>query len=486
MLNPFLKAACLALVVLAGAGAQTPQPGLVNLNVAATDEHAGHGAPVTDLTAADFEISDNGKPQTIAYFVHPPAPGPTKPDLRQHEYSNRLAGSASHATVLLFDMFNSNVAEQGFVRNAIIHALESRESSDYLYFYILSRDAKLFPVHPLPDTAAQFQPEQTPWTRQIKPLIDDAMKTVNRLRLAGIVDDDRVKMTYEALNRVVATMAMIPGRKNIVWISRGVPIRLRLVGGPDEINYTPLARKFADQCDQAKLSFYTVYQSSSGTPPPAELVNVETLQTLANLSGGRTYATNDDTVAAVGQAVDQWRASYTIAYRPDADNWDGKPHKIRVTTSRRGTTLLFRQSYDAVAPGTERLRAALQSAVSSPLDSPEIGLQVLVTKGSKPGTVQLGILANSADVFQTQQGDNFAAQLTALFVDYTAQGPKAISKPIGFDVKMTKEQHDAAIKNGIRVDQERPVGEGIEKIKVIVYDAGLNNVGSLTVPVKVE
>ena len=45
------------------------------------------GQPVTDMTAGDFKIVDQGKPQAIFAF-HRPAVGPAAP-LAQLEHSNR-------------------------------------------------------------------------------------------------------------------------------------------------------------------------------------------------------------------------------------------------------------------------------------------------------------------------------------------------------------------------------------------------------------
>jgi hypothetical protein len=50
-------------------------------------------------------------------------------------------------------------------------------------------------------------------------------------------------------------------------------------------------------------------------------------------------------------------------------------------------------------------------------------------------------------------------------------------------VSLTQEQYDAALKNGIPVDDEElAVGADIRNVRVIVYDRGSDLAGSLTVP----
>src|ERR1035441_2897299 len=81
--------------------AQAPTPGpLIRLYPVVVD--AG-GQPVTDLTADDFKITDQNKPETIFAFRKPNTAAAPKLDVL--EFSNR-ASKTPHTTVILFDMIN--------------------------------------------------------------------------------------------------------------------------------------------------------------------------------------------------------------------------------------------------------------------------------------------------------------------------------------------------------------------------------------------
>ena len=70
--NNFLVAATVVLALAAPLSAQrTFRAGvdLVNFGVFVTDRQ---GAPITGLTAADFEVVEAGKPQTIQFFTEGP------------------------------------------------------------------------------------------------------------------------------------------------------------------------------------------------------------------------------------------------------------------------------------------------------------------------------------------------------------------------------------------------------------------------------
>ncbi len=98
---------CVSGAALAYGQLPPPEPAarsqLVDLNVVALDSR---NQPVADLTAADFQIADAGKPQRIVFFRHNQAasagrrtPGPA----RVHEPP---AGGARQPTVVLFDVLN--------------------------------------------------------------------------------------------------------------------------------------------------------------------------------------------------------------------------------------------------------------------------------------------------------------------------------------------------------------------------------------------
>ena len=64
------------------------------------------------------------------------------------------------------------------------------------------------------------------------------------------------------------------------------------------------------------------------------------------MTGGRPDA-GKDIGAAIQQAMTDVRASYQIGYYPPERNWDGKFHKLRITTKRKGVKLQGKTGYYA-------------------------------------------------------------------------------------------------------------------------------------------
>ena len=150
----------------------------------------------------------------------------------------------------------------------LIRNLETLETPDYVYLYLLTLDGRLFPVHGLPPQGEVSPPEGVPWTRRIKPLMEGALREVLRIRPVDIDVAVRVQITYSALSAIAAELSRVPGHKNIVWITDGVPIEL----GPnrsdtgDFVDFTPLLRQMSEEFDRCSVAIYPVRQIMLGTP----------------------------------------------------------------------------------------------------------------------------------------------------------------------------------------------------------------------------
>ena len=443
------------------AGSVAAQPRIVRLNVTAFD---GHGKPVADLTKADFQVQDNGKEQPLVFF-------------------NRIrpvAGTVSHATLILFDLLNSDITNGTFAADEIVKSLQGRESSDFLYFYLLTPDLKIQSVHGLPARVADIGPADKPWTKNIRTVLSDALNNANQLRQGGLTDDDRVRRTFAALTTIISSLALLPGPKSVVWISRGVPISVRPASGGDAIDYKPMLRELAKVCTREKVTVFTANPSTSTAPS----ASVETLRTIASLTGGRLYTANS-IGKAVAQATDGWRGEYSLGYLPADESWDGKLHKLKVSTGRKGIELLAPESYYADRPDpTEAMRVALQNAVSSPFDSPEIRLRAMAAKGKVNGLQNLEIRVNYEDALVLSKDGKYSADLVLAIVDYGALGPKSISQPDVMHLTMNEQQRAEAMKDGILLTKEHALGQGIERMRLIVYDPATHLWGATMAAVK--
>jgi hypothetical protein len=216
------------------------------------------------------------------------------------------------------------------------------------------------------------------------------------------------------------------------------------------------------------------------------MASTETLDQFAGLTGGRSYGTVD-IAGAIAQAAGDARMSYLIAFDPPLDRWDGKYHKIRVACSRKGVRLQTKQGYYAFegdAHEGDQERAAIETAISSPFDIPEIGLYAsLVPIANQPHAMDLKVRVDAADVLLAREGDLFTGQLAVGFAGYTADDRAEASATGTFAPRLSGEQHEQAMQQGLSIVRLVTLPPEIRKIRVMVYDRASGAIGSLTMRV---
>jgi VWFA-related protein len=462
---------------------------LLDFSVVAVDDH---GQPVNDLASGEFQVTDAGKRQQIAFFRHNDDKLRKIPVLGPNEFANRGEAGNKPVTLILFDLLNEKFGTRGVAANQIIRDLERVESADGLYLYLLTLEGRTFAVHGLTGPEGPTPERNVPWTREIKPLLDGALRDVLRTRPVDVEADVnfRVQITLDALNAIALQLSMFPGRKNVVWVTDGVPIEL----GPhrsdtgDFVDFTPLLRQLSEVFDRSGAAIYPVQQIMLGSPDALNggtgIESSATLNELAGLTGGRPNG-GKDIGAAVRQSVTDLRSSYQIGYYAQPRNWDSKFHKLRITCTRKGVRIQARSGYYAwQEPPGARAERAIDAAASTPFDAGEIGLRGTITPDSdNPQEVRLSLRIDANNIVLAQKGDQYTGQLRIAMVRYLSDGRTASSGIIPLDLHYSPTERDSSLKDGIGVAQDLTIEKGVNRLCFVVFDRGSNNIGSLTIPV---
>jgi len=450
-----------------------PLARLNKLNVAALD---AQGQPMTGLSAADFHLFEDGKPRDIAFFrfagVRPllPKPGP-------HEYSN--AGAAQPVTVILIDLLNEAIMNGSIVSGEVADALRHVESSDGLYLYILTPRGELYPIHPFPKPGAEPTPAAEPWTRDLTPTLQAALKDLVHLKP---VDNREIKVTFEltvnALRDLGSQMAQISGRKNLVWLTQGVAITGYSIAAQMRLDFTKPLQGLGQDLEQAQIALYTVEQSASGAPIEPE--RAQAFETLTGITGGRE-SSGDRAAAAIQQAIADSRANYEIAYYPAALKLDGKYHKIRVVCGNKDVHLQTTLGLYAVAPPVSPASLA-ERAAGSPLDSTGIRLRASMSPDPVSAkNMRFEIHVDPADLLPRPAADHDRGSVFVMFAAYD-EAWKQPSRPIVDS--LTPEEFEAATHGAAGLRYAVPIEPAIRTVRVIVCDAELGAVGSVTIPIE--
>ncbi len=262
---------------------------LVTVDVVARDHH---GNPVRDLTANDFQISEqtgsHKGPQQIASFrlldrslAKTPDPERAALQLPAGVYTNLVTTKNLSAppTILLVDGLNTDSTTQLQVRQKMVQLLASAPSEVPMAVFLLGRELQLLQgfttdsklLHSAAERALSLEATNL----QAKDARDDTLSHSSLLeQMAGVEGqsdipggpppassssgllamralqlqrfereqyaesmDIRVKLTLEALRAIARHVSGYPGRKNLIWLSSAFPLAIT----PDA-NLTMLAR----------------------------------------------------------------------------------------------------------------------------------------------------------------------------------------------------------------------------------------------------
>ena len=464
------------LLALAASGlvAQAPAPGrLMRLYPVTLD---ANGKPVTDLTADDFKITDQGKAAAVFSFHKPGHEVAGGSDVLT--FSNRTSGVTPHNIVILFDMINLVASDRLENWKALDKALPQLATGEHVYFYLLNLEGQLVPIHPIGPPAA----DDKTWPEKVAPVLDKAMKANSHAIGVQVGAEEQQKKTFKALEDLAARLALLPGRRDIVWIANG----LTTVNDPKLIGCNG---------DWVECALYvphlavTLAGAGVAVDPYTLIGNLSAevnynMDQMAQLTGGRFFS-REEIKSVVDQVAQSAAGSYTLFYEPGADNWNNKWHRIHIATERQGVKLQFRQRYYAVADTrtpVERIKGVLMDAFQSPTDFAEIGLRVKIAPlEGKPG-VHLQIRIDPTDLVLRENGGKYSGSLYCLISDRNATAP--LGEPSVLDLKpeLTAEQYKAVQKDGIPLEQDHPTTASI--LRVIILDQNTNQAGAVTFPIK--
>ena len=458
------------------ASAQAPVQ-LVRLNVVAVD---AQGKPVTDLTAADFHITDEGKPETIALF-HSGGYGPATPS-NPAEFTNRPS-PPPHTIVILFDCMNHLRSEWLYAAKQVSQSLKQIDDASSIYFYVLTPVGDLDALHPLP-TAPGAAPNKT-WHQDIESLLNKEIKGL-KARPAGMADEVVTKKTYAILENLGKQLTSFPGRRDIIWVLGGVPYTWKENTKNPCIGIWVGCGLYAEHMS-AYLDLYgTVVDLLTFTDLDTD--KTVDMEAMAALTGGSlTYGNKGGEIDQVIRLADESASdSYTIAYDPSAANFDNKFHLVKMTCDRKGVKLIAKTRYYALPdqrPPDKRQMDALGYAFAAPHDVSDIGLRATVAPGGAPGTIKVALRVNASDLLVQESGGQLTAHLRVLVSARNANGPEGDPKDTSLDPQFSKAQYDAYLKDGFPISNDVTIDSTTKSVRVIVGDRVTDLAGSLTIPV---
>jgi VWFA-related protein len=425
-----LAAGLTAAVLVAGAGAASAQPdkapakpaqeeegfvdtvnvSVVNVDVYVTEKKGGNR--VNGLKREDFEIFEDGRPVAITNFyamkdgkaVTPPAepavaatPAAPAPPPLPGDDLNAVKTPEDQRLRLVVYIDNFNL--RPFNRNRVMRELRafigeklSREDQLMLVSYDRSLHVRrTFTSDPHLIATALLELEkvsgqgvhQDSDRREALRSIEDSENvneaTMHARSYSQAVFND-LSFSIDAIKDIVDSLAGLPGRKAILYVSDGLP----MVAGQDlwyavqnkygekssgliEQFQFDTSRRFEELTAQAnanRITFYTIdaaglrtYTSTSAETQtagsPGQGVYVESiqisnlqspLQMMAEKTGGMAVINTNVVMPQLERIASDFNSYYSLGYTP-THYGDGRYHKIEVKVKRKGLNVRHREGY---------------------------------------------------------------------------------------------------------------------------------------------
>jgi len=489
---------------------------LVQVSVVVRD---GRLNPLTDLTAADFQVFEDGKQQPIALFsADSRASGtPATTVVPGTVIVSNQVPTTGGVTVILFDRLNTAWSDQGQAKQNIVKFLSQVAPTERIGFYVLDSSSVSIVHDFTSDTRSLLRAlgrvqgqisretmiaeEKTPtiasgggMSAAMDAQLDAALARMDEMIKADAVKN-RADSTLSALEAVARHLAGIPGRKNLIWISSSFPLSFKDGFGTRSM-YTEVniaTRAIAD----ANVSVYPVdargLMNSSAVvtrkPTYASLRNEmpasDSMEMLAERTGGVAYTNRNDLGRAISRAVEDAKFTYTIGYYPENVTWDGHYRKISIKVRRSGVNVRHRSGYLALPPPPqtrESRQNALVRALASPLNAIAFPLTVALERaGTEELTVTLRLSPSAIRLSQTAS-DLWEGSVDVAIAQALPSGQLAKALDTTVPLRLTTAMRDQALREGLNLNRRIRPDPGAHTLRIAVRDPATGSVGSVAVP----
>jgi VWFA-related protein len=503
---------------------------LVQVDAVVTDSK---GKPVTNLTADDFQVLQDGKPQKITKFSYistadptPAAPKPTGPAVRGAPAPPpvKLRPNQVRRTIaVVVDDLGLSFESTAQIRGALKKFVDQQMQPGDLVAIIRTGAGM--------GALQQFTSDK----RQLYAAIErvkynmmgrggaSAFAPINDGAQAGeaALDDFREEYfsrgTLGAIKYVVGGLKEMPGRKAVVLLSDSIKL-FNQEGLNDRILES--VRQLTDLANRASVVIYSIDPRGLPTLSLTAADNVkehtnpaalaETMQKrhsdyfqsqdglnyLAQETGGLFIHDSNDITGGIRTVLDDQRGYYLIGYTPDDATFqqlkgkDRPYHKIRVKVKTAGLSVRSRTGFFGVPdeeskPVYRTREEQLFAALGSPFGGGGVRLRMTALFASTPkqgSFVQSLLHIDGHDLTFTGEPDGFKkAVVDVLLVTFGDNGSVVDQTSQTFTFRGRAEACQNAIDRGFVYTVNHPVKKpGAYQLRTAVRDSTTQKIGSAT------
>lgn len=508
---------------------------LVQIGVIVRDKQG----PLEGLSKDDFAIYDRGKRQAISSFSVTSSgaaawPAEQLPPNTFSDLAKYNPAAPGSITIVLLDNLNTLYGsaptifedtpywmEDHALANAKAHLLEYLRSlgpQDRVALYGLSDTlhvlcdftadrTRLVAIIEKYDTHSRtnreiVEPGATRLPQQsaglVRPPIDEAS-----MEHAATANEARATITLMALKAIADHVANVPGRKNLVWLTANLPFSpeaMAAILGPAQIAAYPVDSRGllprtsalgAGGIDAAQPGLAQQIRDAFDDPShSSEPTGINTMQQVADLTGGRAFVNGNDLTGAIRDAVDDAAVLYSLGFYIDEHSADGKFHELKVVVARSGVTVRYPKAYIASkdSPSTQNdVNNNFITAARSPIESSAIPLQANIERVNNPAPNSVRITGN-IDLHEVRLAENgmlHEGAVDVIIVEQDASGKVLSQSANHLKLSFTNEKYALILNSGVQFEKRLQPKPEVATLRILVEDPTTARVGSLIVPLSV-
>jgi VWFA-related protein len=351
--------------------------------------------------------------------------------------------------------------------------------------------------------------------------------------------DARMELTLAAFGSLATYLGALPGRKSVIWFSGSFPLAVTTqdtirqgqatlsTSISDARNYSDKVTAASKMLDQARAAIYPVLASGpavnshfdvdrqlngaphnsstdpngvlerDSTPADDEISAHETMNVIADQTGGRAFYSSTDLGAAIRSVQHLGEHYYTIAYAPTNPAYDGKFRKIAIKVDAPKARLDYRRGYFAEDPSkSEAAKMPAPTATSFTLlhgapSSAQIlfKLRAAPKKGVQPASasnttrysidwvVDLHGIPFTPDASGSRQGS-----FSLVLIAYDTGGKLLNQVKDGGDISLDPAQYQKYLASGLQFHQEIDLPPGYIYLRAAVVEASGKRTGTTEIP----
>ncbi len=280
----------------------------------------------------------------------------------------------------------------------------------------------------------------------------------------------------EAFRAIGEKLARLPGRKNLIWLTPGFPMRFL-------INMDDLSKQTLTRVNDADVALNAI--DVRGVGVDLRDPNRAVMLTMTEATGGKTYSQND-IGGQILKADEASHTNYTLGFYLADNERDGNFHKLELRVDRARLSLSYRKGYVAEkVSGSRPAKASPETELLNPAEATDIGITgtVEVTPGEPNPSLHLKLSLDPRGLRLRQQGGGSAVKITRMFAELDARGAILVEGQDSKEFVVPTQSLDSVYQEGIHWEQALPLVPGGVRVRVIVRDEATGKAGTLTLPV---